>query len=136
MNEYSESTYGERISEFYDDMFPTFEQSAIETLMDLAHGGRALELGIGTGRIALPLTQAGVEVHGVDASSDMLAKLKAKPGAEKIHLSTGNFVDVAVEGQFELIFVVFNTFFALQNQSEQIQCFKNVAKHLTSTGYL
>lgn len=134
MNEYSESTYGERIADFYDDLYPDLDQAIIETLVDLARGGRALELGIGTGRIALPLSQAGVEVHGIDASSAMLAKLRAKPGADKIHTSTGNFADLAVEGQFNLIFVVFNTFFALQDQAEQIRCFKHVAKHLTSDG--
>jgi SAM-dependent methyltransferase len=134
MNEYSESTYGERIADFYDDLYPDLDQALIETLVDLARGGRALELGIGTGRIALPLSQAGVEVHGIDASSAMLAKLKAKPGAEKIHISSGNFADIAIEGHFDLIFVVFNTFFALQNQSEQIRCFKNVTNHLTTDG--
>ena len=134
MKKYSASTYGERIADFYDDIYSDLDQSLIKTLVDFSRGGRALELGIGTGRVALPLSQAGVEVHGVDASSDMLAKLQDKPGAEKIHLSTGNFADLAVEGHFELIFIVFNTFFGLQNQSEQIRCFKNVAKRLTSNG--
>ena len=134
MKEYSTSTYGERIAEFYDDIYSDLDQELIKTLVDLSHGGRALELGIGTGRVALPLSQAGVEVHGVDASSDMLDKLMAKPGAEQIHATTGIFADLAVEGQFDLIFVVFNAFFALQDQAEQIRCFNNVAKHLTSNG--
>jgi SAM-dependent methyltransferase len=134
MKEYSASTYGERIAEFYDDMHPSFDQSQIRTLLELSGGGRSLELGIGTGRIALPLSQAGVEVHGIDASQAMLAKLKAKPGAEKIHTTTGNFADIPVEGHFDLIFIVFNTFFALRDQDEQIRCFRNVAKHLTSDG--
>ena len=134
MKEYSASTYGERFADFYDDMYPDFDKALIETLVDLSQGGRALELGIGTGRIALPLSQAGLDVNGIDASSAMLAKLEAKPGAEKIHTSTGNFADLAVEGQFDLIFVVFNTFFNLQNQAEQARCFQNVAKRLTPDG--
>jgi SAM-dependent methyltransferase len=134
MKEYSSSTYGNHIAEFYDEMYPAFDQATIKTLAKLSRGGRALELGIGTGRIALPLSQAGVEIHGIDASTAMLAKLQAKPDAENIHTSTGNFADVAVEGLFSLIFIVFNTFFALQDQDEQIRCFKNVAKHLTSDG--
>lgn len=134
MKEYSASTYGDRIAEFYDEFYSDLDQSLIKTLVDLSHGGRALELGIGTGRVALPLSQAGVEVHGIDGSLDMLAKLKAKPGAEKILISTGDFADIAVEGQFDLIFVVFNTFFNLQTQVEQVRCFRNVARHLTSNG--
>ena len=70
MKEYSASTYGDRIAEFYDEFYIDLDQSLIKTLVDLSHGGRALELGIGTGRVALPLSQAGVEVHGVDGSLD------------------------------------------------------------------
>ena len=134
MKEYSTATYGERIAEFYDDIYSDLDQSMIKTLVNLSQGGRTLELGIGTGRVALPLSQAGVEVHGIDASPAMLDKLTAKPGAEKIHTYTGNFADLAVEGQFDLIFVVFNTFFNLQNQAEQARCFQNVAKRLTPDG--
>lgn len=134
MKEYSAATYGERIAEFYDDLYPYLDQSLVKTLVELSRGGPALELGIGTGRIAIPLSQAGVEVHGIDASPAMIAKLKQKPGAEKIQITRGNFADLAVEGQFDLIYVVFNTFFALQDQAEQIHCFKNVSQHLTEEG--
>jgi len=134
MKEYSESTYGERIAEIYDQWYSDFDQSIIPTLVELSQGGRALELGIGTGRIALPLRDAGIEVHGIDASQAMLDKLKAKPGGESIQITLGNFVEVDVEGHYDLIFVVFNTFFALFTQDEQIRCFKNVVNRLTPNG--
>ncbi len=134
MKEYSESTYGERIAEVYDQWYSDFDQSIIPTLVELSQGGRALELGIGTGRIALPLHDAGIEVHGIDASQAMLARLKAKPDGESIQVTLGDFADVDVEGHFDLIFVVFNTFFALFTQDEQIRCFKNVANRLTPNG--
>jgi SAM-dependent methyltransferase len=134
MKEYSESTYGERIAEVYDQWYSEFDQSSISTLVELSQGGRVLELGIGTGRIALPLHHAGIEVHGIDASQTMLAKLKAKPGGEKIKVTLANFADVNVEGHYDLIFVVFNTFFALLTQEEQIHCFKNAASRLSPNG--
>jgi len=134
MKDYSESTYGEHIAEVYDQWYPDFVQSIISTLVELSRGGRALELGIGTGRIALPLHHAGIEVHGIDASQAMLAKLKTKPGGENIKVTFANFADVDVEGHFDLIFVIFNTFFALLAQDEQIGCFKNVASRLTPNG--
>ena len=120
MKEYSESTYGERIAEVYDQWYSDFDRSSISTLVELSQGGRALELGIGTGRIALPLHHAGIEVHGIDASQTMLAKLKTKSGREKIQVTLANFADVKVEGHFDLNFVVFNTFFALLTQDDQI----------------
>lgn len=134
MKKYTNSTYGDRIADIYDQWYSEYERSTIQTLVDLARGGRALELGIGTGRIAIPIHQEGVEVYGIDASQAMLAKLKSKPGGEDIQVSIGNFTDVDVEGNFDLIFVVFNTFFDLDTQEEQIRCFKNVADHLTSGG--
>lgn len=84
--------------------------------------------------VALPLAQRGLEVHGIDASDAMVAKLRAKPGGEAIPVSIGNFVDVGVEGRFSLIFVVFNTLFALDSQEEQVRCFSNVANHLADGG--
>jgi SAM-dependent methyltransferase len=134
MKNYSTSTYGEQIAEVYDDWYPGLDQEIIPTLVELSSGGRALELGIGTGRIALPLHQAGIEVHGIEASQAMLDKLKAKTGSENIAVSIGNFAEVDVEGQFDLIFVVFNTFFALGSQEEQIRCLKNAARRLTPKG--
>jgi SAM-dependent methyltransferase len=134
MNDYSEETYGERIAGVYDQWYSKFDPSAILTLAELAHGGVALELGIGTGRIAIPLLNTGLIVHGIDASESMVARLHAKPGGEKIPVKMGNFAEVSVAGQYSLIYVVFNTFFSLLTQDEQVHCFKNVAKHLASDG--
>jgi SAM-dependent methyltransferase len=134
VDSYDASTYGERIAGIYDEWYAGYEAAAIEALKDFARGGRALELGIGTGRIALPLRQAGVEVHGLDASESMIAKLRAKPGGERIPVALGNFAEVDVEGQFNLIYVLFNTFFALLTQDEQARCFVNAARHLAPQG--
>jgi len=134
MDKYGEETYGERIAEVYDDWYPAYDEQAISTLSELAQSGPALELGIGTGRIALPLRQKGILVHGIDASTAMLDKLRIKPGGDSIPLTVGNFADVGVDGQFSLIYVLFNTFFALVTQDEQIECFENVARHLTPKG--
>jgi SAM-dependent methyltransferase len=128
--------YGDRIADIYDDLHRHMADVGpmVSTLAGLANGGRALELGIGTGRVALPLAEKRIEVHGIDASAAMVAKLKAKSGADKISVSIGNFRDVAVEGEFVLIFVIFNTFFALLTQEDQVECFRNVAKRLTKDG--
>jgi SAM-dependent methyltransferase len=134
VEEYSEETYGERIAHLYDEWYGNYEAATVEALVELAGGGRVLELGIGTGRIALPLQEEGVEVHGIDASKAMLARLQVKPGGERIPTTIGNFADVDIEGEFSLIFVLFNTFFALLTQDEQVRCFANVARHLSKDG--
>lgn len=134
MDSYSNETYGERMAGIYDDWFPDYDQQAIDALADLAQGGRVLELGIGTGRIAMPLANKGVEVHGIDAAVSMLSRLREKPGSERITVTQGNFAEVPVEGQFSLIYIVFNTLFALTTQAEQVQCFRNVAAHLAPGG--
>ncbi|HEX6304624.1 MAG TPA: methyltransferase domain-containing protein [Anaerolineales bacterium] len=110
MDHFGESTYGDRISGIYDELYPDYDKACIETLYELAQGGPALELGIGTGRIALPLKQRGIEVHGIDASQAMLEKLRAKPVGEEVPVRRGDFGQVALDGQFALIYVVFNTF--------------------------
>jgi len=110
------------------------ETAAVAFLAQLAQGGRALELAIGTGRIALPLAEKGIQVDGIDFSPSMLAKLRAKPGSEKFAITLGNFADVAVPHTYDLIYIVFNTFFNLLTQEEQIRCFENVAAHLTGKG--
>jgi Methyltransferase domain len=134
MGHYDEATYGERIAGIYDDLYEAYDESTVTFLAGLARGGPALELGIGTGRIALPLQERGVKVHGLDASAAMVAKLKAKPGGASIPVTMGDFADVSVTGQFPLIYVVFNTFFALLTQEKQVQCFANVARHLSLDG--
>jgi len=134
MNTYQEDTYGERIASVYDAWYAEYDAATLATLRELAQGGRALELGIGTGRIALPLQQSGVTVDGIDASEAMIAQLRSKPGGDKIPVVLGNFADVAVEGQYTLIYVLFNTLFALLTQEEQLRCFRNVAQHLGPQG--
>jgi SAM-dependent methyltransferase len=134
MDSYQEGTYGERIAGIYDEWYAEYDKATIETLRELAQGGRALELGIGTGRIALPLQDSGVAVDGIDASEAMITKLRSKPGGDQIRVALGNFADVAVEGQYVLVYVLFNTFFALLTQEEQVRCFRNVARHLGPQG--
>ena len=134
MESYTAETYGERIAGAYDDWYGAFEEDTVATLCELAGDGRALELGIGTGRVALPLQQSGVEVHGIDASQAMVDRLRAKPGGETIPVSMGDFAGVAVEGEFSLVFVLFSTFFSLLTQDDQVRCFQNVARHLSAGG--
>jgi len=112
MNQYEASTYGERIAEVFDQWYAGEDtEGAVEFLSGLAGGGDVLELGVGTGRVALPLAARGVKVQGIDASPAMIGKLRTKPGGEKIPVALGNFADVPVQGLFNLIYVVFNTFF-------------------------
>jgi len=134
MEEYIASTYGDHLADVYDQWFAPAEEAAIDRLAELAQGGRALELGIGTGRVALPLAARGIEVHGVDASEAMVSKLRGSSGGESILVTMGDFADVQVEGEFSLVFIVFNTFFALLTQEEQVRCFRNVAAHLRAGG--
>ena len=134
---YEDATYGERIAAVYDDFYAGYEEEAIDLLCELASGGRVLELGIGTGRIALPLAERGLEVMGIDASQAMVEKLRAKPGGDQIQVVQGSFAAMPpqLDGErFNLVFIVFNTFFALLTQEEQVQCFRSVAAHLTENG--
>ena len=124
------ATYGERWAEIYDDIHRDANPSEIAFLADLACGGRALELGIGTGRFALPLAAEGVAVEGIDLSESMVAKLREKPGGADIPVTIGDFADIGRPGPFDLIFVVFNTFYVLLEQADQVRCFGNVAKRL------
>jgi SAM-dependent methyltransferase len=136
MDGYGPETYGERIAEVYDEMFhpPTSAADTVEFLAGFAGDGRVLELAIGTGRIALPLAARGIEVHGIDASEAMVAKLRAKPGGEDIRVTIGDFADVGVEGRYRVIAIVFNTLWALLTQEAQARCVRNVADHLTEDG--
>lgn len=131
------ATFGDAIAEIYDELFGEVAPAAIETLARLAGPeGRVLELGIGTGRLALPLAARGVEVHGIDASSRMTEKLRTKPGGERIPVTVGDFADVAGVGggPFDLVFCAFNTFFALLTQDDQVRCFRGVASVLAPGG--
>ncbi len=134
MRSYQKETYGERIADVYDEWYESYDPMMIKTLGELAQKGSALELGVGTGRIALPLQEAGIKIYGIDASESMLAILRAKHGGDAITVIIGDFAEMPVEGKFDLVYVVFNTFFALLTQDEQIRCFHNAAKHLKPGG--
>jgi SAM-dependent methyltransferase len=135
MKDYGPETYGDRIADVYDGLYSELDtDGAVETLADLAGPGPVLELAIGTGRLALPLAERGLEVHGIDASEAMVEKLRQKPGGDRIPVTIGDFADVNVEGQFSLVFVAFNTLFALLTQEDQLRCFENAAAHLTDDG--
>ena len=134
MKAYRDETYGQRIARIYDDLYEKVDEDALDVLAELADGGRVLELGIGTGRVALPLRARGVDVYGIDASEEMIARMRAKPGGEDIPVTGGNFVNMDVDGPFNLIYVLFNTFFALLTQDDQVRCFQNVAQRLGPEG--
>jgi SAM-dependent methyltransferase len=134
LNSQSPDAYGESVAGVYDEWYADLDPHAIDALAELARGGRALEMGIGTGRIALPLSAKNVEVHGIDASPSMVARLREKPGGDRLTITQGNFAEVAVDGKFALVYIVFNTFFMLLSQEDQVQCFRNVAQHLAPGG--
>jgi SAM-dependent methyltransferase len=134
-----ENHFGERVAARYDESSAEmFEPSAVDPVVDfiadLAGDGGALELGIGTGRIALPLAQRGVRVHGIDLSEAMVAKLRAKPRAEEIGVTIGDFATTSVPGAFSVAYLVFNTIMNLTTQDAQVACFQNVAAHLEPGG--
>src|SRR5581483_9804184 len=138
MEGYDAATYGERIADVYDEWYAEAAfletEAAVAKLAELAGEGPVLELAVGTGRVALPLAQRGLEVHGIDASEAMVAKLREKPGGDAIPVTIGDFADVAVDGRYALVYVVFNTLFALESQDEQVRCFRNVAARLEPGG--
>jgi SAM-dependent methyltransferase len=134
-----EDHFGEHVAERYDEssaaMFePAVVDPAVDFLAELAGDGAALELGIGTGRIALPLARRGVRVHGIDLSEAMVARLKAKPGGEDISVAIGDFATTKVEGTCSLAYLVFNTIMNLTTQDAQVACFQNAAAHLEPGG--
>ncbi|GAA2429232.1 class I SAM-dependent methyltransferase [Streptomyces macrosporus] len=131
--------FGEAVAATYDessaDMFePGIVNPAVDFLEELAAGGRALELGVGTGRIALPLARRGVPVHGIDLSRAMVARLRAKPGGDAIGVTIGDFATAKVDGTFSVAYLVFNTIMNLTTQDAQVECFRNVAAHLEPGG--
>jgi SAM-dependent methyltransferase len=135
--------FGERVAEQYDQSSsPLFQNDVIEStvgvLTELANGGRALELGVGTGRIALPLARRGVPVHGIELSRAMVARMRAKPGGDAVAVSIGDFatttVDTKADGAFSLAYLVYNTIMNLTSQKAQVACFRNVAEHLEPGG--
>jgi SAM-dependent methyltransferase len=133
-----EDYFGERVAATYDGSSGVFEPGAVNAtvglLAELARGGRALEFGIGTGRIALPLASRGVPVHGIDLSSAMVARLRAKPGGNAIGVTIGDIATTRVDGTFSLVYLVFNTIMNLTTQDAQVACFRNAAAHLEPGG--
>ncbi|MEU0955188.1 class I SAM-dependent methyltransferase [Streptomyces niveus] len=132
--------FGERVAATYDN--PSAREFQPETLAPmadllagLAGGGRALELGIGTGRVALPLAERGVPVHGIDLSRAMVARMRDKPGGDAIDVTIGDFATTRVDGTFSVAYLVFNTIMNLTTQAAQVACFRNVADHLAPGGY-
>jgi SAM-dependent methyltransferase len=135
----SDDYFGEEVAAAYDeasaDMFDAAVVGpAVDLLAELARDGNALEFGIGTGRIALPLAQRGVEVHGIDLSRAMVSRLHAKPGGAAICVTIGDFAETRIPGEFSLAYLVFNTICNLTTQDAQVACFVNAANHLRPGG--
>jgi SAM-dependent methyltransferase len=131
--------FDERVAARYDqsagDWFdPSVVGPAVDRLVELARSGPALELGVGTGRVALPLAQRGVRVHGIELSNAMVAQMRAKPGGEDVGVTIGDFSTTTVDGTFSVAFLVANTIMNLTTQAAQVACFRNVAAHLAPGG--
>ena len=131
--------FDEPVAARYDDsdaeMFsPSVVEPVVDFLEELAGSGRALELGIGTGRIALPLAQRGVPVHGIELSKAMVARMRKKPGGEDIGVTIGDFASTTLDGVFSVAYLVYNTIMNLTTQAAQVACFRNVAAHLEPGG--
>jgi SAM-dependent methyltransferase len=131
--------FGPPVAERFDERYayqadPAVLEPVLDFLTDLARDGKALELGIGTGRIALPLAQRGIPVHGIDLSEAMVAKLRAKPGSEHIGITIGDFASATIDGTFSVAYLVVNTIMNLTTQEQQVACFRNVAAHLEPSG--
>ncbi|MDH3518090.1 MAG: methyltransferase domain-containing protein [Acidimicrobiia bacterium] len=134
MDEYGPDTYGEFIAAHYDERYPGVQPSMIDRLAEIGGAGPVLELGIGTGRVAIPLADRGVEVHGLDASPPMVEKMKAKPGGGDIPVAIRNMEDLGGLGPFRMVYVVANTFFAMLDQDTQVRAFGSVASVLEPDG--
>ncbi|MHC4956468.1 MAG: class I SAM-dependent DNA methyltransferase [Planctomycetota bacterium] len=138
MKGFGPESFGERYADEYDAQLKNSmdEQTrdSVEVLAELAAGGRVLELAIGTGRVALPLAARGLSVHGIEASEKMVAKMREKPGGAAIPVTIGDMSEASADGEFDLVFLVFNTIFNLTTQEAQVRCFQNVARHLSRKG--
>jgi len=131
--------FDERIAKSYEAKWPElFEPAMVDPVVDflaeLAGTAAALELGIGTGRLAIPLRRRGIPVHGIELSPDMVAELRTKPGSDDIGATIGDFATTRVDGTFTLAYLVRNTIMNLTTQDEQVACFRNVAAHLEPGG--
>src|SRR5436190_10645467 len=126
---YKPSTYGDRIADVYDEMYSHVPYAGdvsvtVAFLVSIADGGPVLELGIGTGRVAIPLARTGIQVHGIDASEAMVERLRSKHGGGEIPVTIGDFRDFSLDTEFTVIYVPFNTFFGLLTQDDQVSCFR------------
>jgi SAM-dependent methyltransferase len=135
-----EDHFDEPVAAGYDegcaDMFEAgVVGPTVDFLAALAGDGAALEFGVGTGRIALPLSERGVAVQGIDLSTAMVTRLRAKPGSDRVLTTIGDFATVRIEGAFRLVYLLFNTIMNLTTQSDQVACFANAAAHLEPGGY-
>lgn len=139
MADHEDGYFGESVARHYDDVPEpmvdgTSVAGAARVLADLAGGGRALELAIGTGRVALPLAGLGVEVAGIELSRAMAARLRSKPGGSEIEVAIGDMTATRVEGSFSLVYLVFNTIMNVTTQAGQVAVFRNAAAHLAAGG--
>ena len=136
MPDFDPTTYGASgIADEYDDLYVAMDPAdAVTCLARLAGDGPVLELGIGTGRLALGLLERGLDVHGVDASPEMVAKLRAKPGGDRVPVVLGDFASADAGRGFSLVVLAVNTIFALPDQDAQVACFANAARHLSPGG--
>jgi hypothetical protein len=127
-------TFGKEVAAMMRDATRGDEEAAVAFLRAWAGDGPALELGIGTGRIALPLAATGIRVDGIDISPHVVDQMRTKPGGDKIEVTIGDFADVAVPGTYRLIYCPGNSFFNLLTQEDEVRCFENVAAHLMEDG--
>jgi SAM-dependent methyltransferase len=137
--DHDDGFFDDRVAGRYDESAGEMFDAAVvdptvDLLVELVGTGRALELGIGTGRIALPLARRGVPVHGIDVSEAMVSRLRAKPGGGDIGVTIGDFATTTVGGSFSLVYLVFNTIMNLTTQAAQVACFRNAAAHLEPGG--
>ena len=139
MEGYDASTYGDRFAEVYDDWYHdvTDADACVEAVARLAAGGAVLELGVGTGRLAIPLGERGVDVTGVDASAAMLERLAAKPGGDRVHAVLGDMVAPPTgDRRFAVVLVAYNTLFNLIDVADQRRCLAEIAARLAPGGCL
>jgi SAM-dependent methyltransferase len=135
VKDYDAKSFGDLHADEYDALHnPGTTEEAVDLLADLAGAGKVLELAIGTGRVALPLAARGLEVHGVEASEKMVAKLREKPGGENLPVTIADMADFSVRQEFDFVYLIFNTLCNLTSQAAQVSCFQSVARHLNPGG--
>jgi len=131
---YDAGAYGRMVGDDYDRLYSQVPdtEATVDRLEDWARGGRVLEFGLGSGRLALPLVERGLEVCGIEGSPEMDALLRRKPGGERIAVTIGDFAETEVDGEFALVVLALNTIFGMPTQERQVACFRNAARHLSA----